>query len=50
MSERTLQRRLREEGVTFAQLEDAVPRERAFRRWSGMASVSWQRAHAPPKG
>lgn len=77
VSERTLQRRLREEGVTFAQLEDAVRRERAFhllrdgqlalfeiafllgfsdpsafsrafRRWSGMAPVTWQRAQALP--
>ena len=30
VSERTLQRRLREEGVSFAGLEDAVRRERAF--------------------
>jgi AraC-like DNA-binding protein len=30
VSERTLQRRLREEGVSFAALEDAVRRERAF--------------------
>jgi AraC-like DNA-binding protein len=76
VSERTLQRRLREEGVSFAGLEDAVRQRRAFelvgdgkqalfeiafllgfsdpsaftrafRRWSGMAPVAWQRAQAP---
>lgn len=75
VSERTLQRRLREEGVSFAQLEEEVRRERAFhllrdgklalfeiafllgfsdpsafsrafRRWSGMPPVAWQRAHS----
>jgi AraC-like DNA-binding protein len=79
VSERTLQRRLREEGVTFAELEDSVRRERAFhllrdgqlalfeiafllgfsdpsafsrafRRWSGMAPVAWQRAQVAPGG
>jgi AraC-like DNA-binding protein len=75
VSERTLQRRLREEGVSFAGLEEEVRRgrafellrdgqlalfevafllgfsdpsafSRAFRRWSGMAPVAWQRAQA----
>jgi AraC-like DNA-binding protein len=78
VSERTLQRRLREEGVSFAQLEEDVRRQRAFhllrdgklalfeiafllgfsdpsafsrafRRWSGMPPVAWQRAHSVPR-